>query len=99
MSYAVISLMAVDVDLMARVHACAAQERVTTPNLIQLWIAEHFWTLCGAPDWAPAYGYCVKTNAALPTPLPISQLRPGWQDNVVTDGMILAAVKAAATTP
>lgn len=89
MSYAAIALMKADADLITRVTACAAQERstrgVTNPPP-EMWVSNNMWSFVSRTDWADAYSYALGTGVA----------RPGWDDAVVTDAMILAAVQPLA---
>lgn len=82
MSYATQSLMAKDADLHDRIAACAAtQPGITIQPLA--WADQNQWHLSGTAGWGDAYAAAI--TAANP--------RPGWDDTVITDAMILAAVQ------
>jgi hypothetical protein len=80
MSYNTQAALAVDGDLRNRVAACAATQGVPSP--VQ-WADAHLWSLSGAPGWDGAYAYALATGNP----------RPGYDEGVITDGMILAAVQ------
>lgn len=72
-----------DADLRRRVAACFAQETdgVEQPEALA---AIHMWRIVANSTIADAYAYAVDTNVE----------RPGWDEAVVTDAAILAAVSA-----
>ena len=80
MSYNTQAALAVDEDLRRRVAACAATQNVPSP--LQ-WADSYLWRLSGSPGWDDAYAYAL--NASNP--------RPGHDEGVITDAMILAAVQ------
>lgn len=80
MSYNTQAALAVDGDLRNRVAACAATQGVPAP--VQ-WADAHLWALSAAPGWDAAYSYALTSNVE----------RPGYAENVITDGMILASVQ------
>lgn len=82
MSYRNIAVMAKDGHLRERIAACAAKEGVTHIHPTQ-WADQHQWQLAAAPGWAEAYTYAVATE----------QERPGEDEAVITDGMILSEVQ------
>lgn len=85
MSYATQSLIAQDQDFIARCNSCAAVEVSVEvhPNPLA-WVAEHIWQLSTAP------GFDAKYESALAAGVG----RPGWEDSVIPDADILAAVQA-----
>lgn len=88
MSYKTQAIMARDDDLLLRVSACAAAEGQADPSG---WVYQRQWTLSTQPGWDEAYSKAVA--AKLP--------KPGADETVITDSMILAAVQTitAAATP
>ena len=82
MSYFDVATMAKDGDLRERIAACAATEGVTSPHPTA-WADGHQWQLAAAPGWADAYAYAVLSGNE----------RPGRDEAVITDGMILSAVQ------
>ena len=83
MGYWDIAQMSADVDLTSRVAACAAQEGVPDPRQ---WAADNVLLLAAEPGWADAWASAVAAGNE----------QPGRDPAVITDGMILAAVQAAA---
>lgn len=81
MSYNTQAALAVDDALRNRVAACAATQGV--PGPLQ-WADAHLWRLSGEPGWDDAYSYAIAAGNA----------RPGYDEGVITDAMILAAVQA-----
>lgn len=86
MSYNTQAALAVDPDIRNRVAACAATQGMPSP--VQ-WADTYLWRLSGSPGWDDAYAYAVASDNA----------RPGYDEAVITDGMILAAVQAVLTSP
>ncbi len=81
MSYKSIALMAQDQDLRARIRAAIAMEGNSTAN----WqLEETYWKMAAASDWDDAYDYAQATNVE----------RPGWNESVITDQMILSRLQA-----
>lgn len=80
MSYRTQALMAQDRKLLERVAACAAQEGDLSPLS---WAAAHIWQLSGSPGWDEAYEYALAQGVE----------SPGYDEAVITDGAILAAVQ------
>jgi hypothetical protein len=81
MGYFEISEMSRDVDLGARVQACAAQEIAGDPYQ---WQAANMLDVCASPGWDAAW------SSALASGNP----GPGKDPAVISDGMILSAVQA-----
>jgi hypothetical protein len=83
MGYWEISSMAQDADLAARIRACAAQEIDGDPYS---WQTENMLDLCASPGWGAAWSSALAAGNET----------PGRDPAVITDGMILSAVQAAA---
>lgn len=81
MTYATIAVMATDPSLFNRLVAAAAEENKTKPY--EGWVSEHRWDLATTPGWAQAWEYAIAAGVA----------DPGARNDVITDGMILAAVQ------
>ena len=81
MSYNDIAAMAHDASLRARLIAAAAQEQDSNPGH---WVDSNIWNLVAAPGWADAYGYALASNHE----------KPGYDEAVISDAMILSAVQA-----
>lgn len=71
--------LAMNLDLVARVTACAAQEGVLDP---ENWVPAHRWQWASSPGWGAAWAYALASGVA----------DPGKNPAVISDGMILAAV-------
>lgn len=83
MAYWDIAQMSVDLDLTSRVAASASQESIPDPRD---WAGNNMLTLAASPGWGEAWASAVAAGNAL----------PGRDAAVITDGMILSAVQAAA---
>lgn len=70
-----------DYYLHRRIAACAAQEGIASPAE---WVRERAWTFSAQPGWGAAYETAVLNG----------DTTAGNSDDVITDGMILAAVQA-----
>lgn len=81
MSYKVQADLADDGYLRRRVTACAASEGISNP---ESWASEQRWALSASPGWVAAYASALATEKE----------RPGDDEAVISDGMILAAVQA-----
>lgn len=81
MSYWDIAQMNLDPDLRARITACAAQERIESP---EVWAIERMLRIVSAPEWDAAW------ESAIAADLP----GPGRDPAVISDDMILASVQA-----
>lgn len=81
MSYNTVAQMARDFGLKERIAACASTEGEREPVA---WAEANMWRLAGAPGWDPAYFAAVQADRD----------EPGKAEDVITDGMILAAVQA-----
>lgn len=87
MSYQSIALMAEDNDLRKRIVACAStQETIAYP---WGWVDERMWKFAAEPGWGEAYQSAVVANIE----------RPGWNEGVITDAMILSSVQAMNANP
>lgn len=89
MSYKMIYVMAHDQDLQNRISGCiATQSGYAVPSGIYPSppaVANHIaWQCAGQPGWGDAYSYAVGTNV----------VKPGDDEGVITDAMILSAVQA-----
>lgn len=81
MTYKTQADLARDQDILVRIAACAATQGVPDP---ESWAWKRLWAFSARPGWDDAYSYAVATGK---TP-------PGLQEDVITDQMILDAVKA-----
>lgn len=79
MSYATQARMARDQELFDRISACAATLEVKSP-LEWVWGMQWVWAV--QPGWDDAYAYAISSQNE----------HPGNDENVITDGMIFAAV-------
>lgn len=85
MSYATQSLLAVDQDFINRCSACASQEIPVGSPTNPLWYVQtYIWKLAAAPGFDAAYASAIAADVE----------RPGWDESVITDGMILSATQA-----
>lgn len=85
MSFRTQANLADDYYLQRRVAACATKEGIANPTE---WTQARTWTFSAQPGWDAAY-----ESATL-----VGNTTPGNADNVITDGMILAAVQALKKT-
>ena len=81
MTYADITDMAHNQDLLDRIIACAAEEGDPQP---EQWAYANRWRVVAQPGWAAAWASAIAGNVD----------RPGRDAGVVTDGQILSAVQA-----
>ena len=91
MTYNSIFSLSQDQDLKNRLTACASVER-KGGDFPGWWVESNIWKLAATPGWGDAYGYAVS----------VGKDRPGHDESVITDAMILAAVQpldAAVTLP
>jgi hypothetical protein len=84
MSYNTVVVMVSSMSLTTRCAAAASGEGVDGPLL---WAQEHAWELASSPGWSEAWksaqdGATTTNNPDI-----------GQRDDVITDGMILAAVQ------
>ena len=79
MSYYTQSVLSADQDVLARVAACAALEKVPSP---QKWTWGRAWELSAQPGWDAAYAAALLNGVE----------RPGRDESVISGPMILAAV-------
>lgn len=88
MSYATQSQLAQDNDFINRCNAAASKETMPAeePNPLA-WVSQNIWQLAASPGFDEAYASALAGGIG----------RPGWQDNVITDAMILSAVQALLT--
>ncbi|QWY83811.1 hypothetical protein SEA_PERMAG_23 [Microbacterium phage PermaG] len=91
MSYATVALIRQNFDISNRVAACVAVEGIAPYP--EQWVAERSWALAAQPGWADAWAYAL---AAHPDD---DEYRPGWDEGVITDGMILSAVQSLNAVP
>lgn len=84
MSYSDIALLSADSDFILRVTACASTESIDDPRQ---WAMDHQWDMAAMPGFGDAYGYAVRTGIN----------RPGNDESVISDGMILSAVQSIET--
>jgi len=82
MSYNSIYALCQDADLKSRLTACAAVEG-KGGQFPDWWVQNNLWKLAVTPGWGDAYGYAVTAGNP----------RPGHDESVITDAMILAAVQ------
>lgn len=80
MSYATQARLAQDNALMTRVSACAATQKMSQPSQ---WAWDRQWVLATQPGWDEAYSAAITADNA----------DPGGDEAVITDSMILTAVK------
>ena len=79
------SQLAQDLDFTNRANAAAAQEiDPASPTNSLSWVATNIWKLAAQPGFDAAYASALAAGLA----------RPGWDDSVITDGMILSGVQA-----
>jgi len=82
-SYNSQSQLSQDGDFRNRIAACAAVE-IDTDQQATAWADAHIWEIAAAPGFADAYA------SALAAEIP----RPGADESVISDAMILSAVQA-----
>ncbi|UVK61356.1 hypothetical protein SEA_GINGERBUG_21 [Microbacterium phage Gingerbug] len=89
MTYANVAAIRSNPEMSSRLTACVAVERISdTP---EVWVAEHSWALAAQPGWAAAWA------SALAAHVEDEAYRPGADEAVITDAMILAAVQSLAS--
>ncbi|QGH80680.1 hypothetical protein SEA_ZANELLA_22 [Microbacterium phage Zanella] len=91
MTYATVAMIRRDSDISNRVAACVAVEGLSPYP--EQWAAERGWALAAQPGWAAAWASALTTHPDDP------EYRPGWDEGVITDGMILSAVQALNAAP
>ena len=85
MSYATQSQLAQDQDFINRCNAAAAKEPMPEEERSPLaWVYNHIWQLAASPGFDEAYASALVAGIG----------RPGWDESVITDGMILSSVQA-----
>ena len=95
MSFRAISQVASSGTLRQRVAACVAREKQGSDN--PLTVADSImWQVAGEPGWGEAWASAEAANAELP---PEDRIDIGWNESVITDGMILSAVQIALGVP
>lgn len=87
MSYTDITIMAGNASLLGRVTAAAAEEGINDPGN---WAASNIWQIVAQPGWDDAWNYAEGNKTVNVNP------DTGARDDVINDGMILAAVQAVA---
>lgn len=90
MTYQTMAQIQADYDLSRRVTACAAAE--IGGATCEAWAAENRWTLAARAGWAEAWEAAVAEN-------PGEDYAPGRDDSVITDEMILDAVRELTGDP
>jgi hypothetical protein len=75
------SQLAEDDDFLLRVSACVSVEDPEAEPTV--WASTYRWVMAAAPGFADAYTSAILNDHA----------HPGRADDVITDGMILAAVQ------
>ena len=85
MSYNIVVAMVASTSLTTRCAAAASGEGVQTPLA---WAQENAWELASSPGWADAWKSAMDSLTVNANP------DIGQRDDVITDGMILAAVQA-----
>jgi hypothetical protein len=90
MTYNAIAAAAQDADLRLRVAACFAQEAADSPHHPTTLAEMHMWDIAARSDISDAYSYAVALGEID---------RPGHDEAVVTDLMILSAVQALLASP
>ena len=83
MSFTDIAGMAKNGDLRERIAACAAREGVVDPHPTA-WADAHLWHIAATPEWDIAWAQAIEQGVE----------RPGCDNEVITDGMIQAAVQS-----
>lgn len=86
MSYSDVALLAQDTDFTLRTRAAVSQEGELDPIT---WSNTYAWAMAGAPGFGEKYAYAMDTNVP----------RPGWDESVIPDADILAAVQALRNAP
>ncbi|MCS3426735.1 hypothetical protein [Leucobacter aridicollis] len=81
MSFYTQALIAADQDIVLRVTACAARERVQDPHS---WTAQRMWEFSAQPGWREKYASALASGVQ----------DPGRDEWVITDADILAAVQS-----
>ena len=87
MTYMSISTIAADDAIRRRIAACAAQEGAEAP---ETWAFTNALKLAASPGWAEAWDYALAVDP---------EASPGAREDVITDGMILAAVQQLLNPP
>jgi hypothetical protein len=86
MAYSDVALLAQDNDFILRTRAAVAQEGEADP--VQ-WSNDHQWQMAGTPGFGDAYASALAGGIN----------RPGNDQSVISDPMILSAVQALRATP
>jgi hypothetical protein len=84
MTYNTVGKIASSQGLNKRVNACAAQEGAVN---MSMWVLNNIWTVAASPGWAEAWEAAEGNMTDNDNP------DLGARSNVITDGMILAAVQ------
>ena len=80
MAYSDVAALTLDYDFSQRVSACAATEIQANPTP---WVIENLWMVASAPGFGDAYASALAANVE----------RPGNDQSVISDPMILSAVQ------
>ena len=81
MAYSDIALLSADNDFIMRTRAAVSAEGETDPVA---WSNEHAWQMAGQPGFGDAYASALASGVE----------RPGNDQSVISDPMILSAVQA-----
>ena len=81
MAYSDVALLAQDSDFILRTRAAVSQEGEPDPVT---WSNEHVWPMAGSPGFGDAYASALAGGI----------YRPGNDQAVISDSMILSAVQA-----
>lgn len=85
MSYATQSLLAQDADFINRCNSCASKEiPAGSPTNPLTYVQMNIWKIASAPGFDTAYASALLGGIG----------RPGWQESVISDDDILAAMQA-----
>lgn len=90
MTYKTVAVINRDTDLLSRVTACVATENLS--DFPEQWVSDRVWDLATQPGWAEAWESSLAAHPDDP------DYRPGDDEVVITDGMILSAVQSIVAT-
>ncbi|MBC9953228.1 hypothetical protein ICM05_01015 [Leucobacter sp. cx-42] len=89
MSYLAQAKLNEDSYIIDRLKACAAQERIPS---VHEWVMANLWELTAQPGWAEAYAQALAGEKITDPAAWAGAI--GADPDIITDAMILAAVKA-----
>lgn len=95
MSYLARAKMIEDTQLLQRMAACAALEGVVKP---EQWVFDNRWELCIGEGWDVPYMIAWNLYENWDGETQPAPLHPGMDETVITDSMILAAVRLLTTS-